>query len=135
MSAWRREFLLRFPENKRQVESAQGLSELMHDIAFVLLKNAVNAGDTAVVDRLISYCIWLAVNSGPEFDAVLEEDLFVRIAESTRLRRCLLQMLSPQQYKMIKHLFIENWQDVRERESFMQKLDREFAELNDKGLT
>lgn len=127
MAAWRREFLVRFPALKAEALQAMSVGALMQRPLFFVLKDAIDKGSAEVIERVISYVLWLdehQVNCATE----IEEDLLGPITDSERLAVGLLGALSEDQYNRIEKYLVIGWQSPEQKAAKLQRMRRQFNE-------
>ena len=128
MSAWRREFIQRFPSLQRDAQAAVNASGLMHRPLFFTLKEALDQGDPETTRRVLTYVIWLDDQDSQNALAI-QEDLLGPIVKSERLRTELFRQLAADEFQRIKGLCVESWRAAEERAQKLNCLEEQFQDI------
>jgi hypothetical protein len=130
LSAWRREFLNRFPALQTEAQAASYAGALMQRPLFFVLKDAIDRCDAGTIASVVSYVRWLDEHEPSHCATELEEDLLGPITDSERLANGLLSALTASEFTQIKKYCVLGWQGPEERASKLRRLEKQFAECS-----
>ena len=128
MSAWRREFLARFPEYQTEAQAATYAGALMQRPLFFVLKAAIDQGDLKTIASVVSYIRWLDEHEPSNCTTELEEDLLGPITDSERLAEGLLDHLTESEFRQIEKYCVLGWWSPEEKTSKLRRLQRQFED-------
>ena len=124
MAAWRREFLARFPEYQTEAQAAYYAGSLMPKPLFFILRDALDAGDTEVARKVITYSVWLIERH--LCAAEPQEDLLGEITNSRRVND-FLRCLTPAEFEVVKEYCLVSWWPQEQRNAKMKYLTGTFG--------